>query len=217
MKYDFIFWDWNGTLLDDAQATCDAVNAMLDKRGLPNITLKQYRDLIEVPIIGFYEKVMDVSEETMESLSVEFHSRWAENLQQSPLAFDAAEILFKLRDMGIRQYIFSSSQNKLIEPFLERYSIDYCFERVLGAPDCYVGSKVERTRAFLQENGIPKNKALFIGDMVHDNEVATAIGSDCILVSHGHQCEEALRATGREVVPTLSALFELLIKDKILL
>ena len=216
MRYEYIFWDWNGTLLDDAVATCDAVNSMLIARSLPVITLEQYRDLIEVPIIGFYKKVMDISGETMESISEEFHARWAEHLPSSPIMSDAVDILNKIKESGRKQYIFSSTQNKLISPFLTQYGITSCFECVLGAPDCHVGSKVERTRSYLEQNGIPKEKALFIGDMVHDSEVASAIGSDCLLVYKGHQSEKALRATGRKVVASLSDVFAYLNNDNAL-
>ena len=54
--YDYVFWDWNGTLFDDAYATCESVNTMLKKRGISPISLESYRELIEVPIINFYKK-----------------------------------------------------------------------------------------------------------------------------------------------------------------
>ena len=88
---------------------------------------------------------------------------------------------------------------------LNRCGISDYFTAVLGADDCMAASKVERTRSYLVHNGISPESAVFIGDMVHDSEVASAIGSDCILVSNGHQSETALRQTGRIVVSSLSA------------
>lgn len=204
--YSYVFWDWNGTLFDDAHATCEAVNAMLVKRGINPISLERYREIVEVPIINFYKKVMDVSKETMEGLSEEFHFHWAEHLAYDPLAENAVEVLSELSNLGIKQYIFSSSRNELIEPFLEKFGISKHFEKVLGAPDCYVGSKIERTRDFIEKNNIDKSRIIFIGDMVHDFEVASAIGGDCILIDHGHQSKESLEATGNTVVSSLGEL-----------
>jgi phosphoglycolate phosphatase len=45
MRFRHIIWDWNGTLLDDAQAGVNAINAMLAARGLSPITLSHYRDV----------------------------------------------------------------------------------------------------------------------------------------------------------------------------
>ncbi len=208
--YKYIFWDWNGTLLDDAYAACDAVNDMLDERGLPNITLTEYRDLIEVPIINFYKKVMDISDETMEKLACEFNPLCEKHLKDEPLFSKTKETLALFHKLGYKQYIFSSSQNKYIEPKLKRFGLDIYFEAVLGAPDCFVGSKIERTRDYLLNNGIPKDECVFIGDMVHDSETASCIGADCILISAGHQCEKALLATGRRVLSSLSELPEII-------
>ena len=34
-----VIWDWNGTLLDDAQACVDALNVLLRQRRLPAISM----------------------------------------------------------------------------------------------------------------------------------------------------------------------------------
>lgn len=210
MKYSHVFWDWNGTLLDDACVAFSAVNAMLASRSLKSITFEQYREYIDVPIIKFYERVMDVSAESMDALSVEFHSLCEQFSSKEPLFSDAREVLHRLSSLGIKQYIFSSSQNKVILPMLERCGIADCFVSVLGASDCLAASKVERTRSYLINNGISPDSAVFIGDMVHDSEVASAIGSDCVLVPNGHQSEYSLRQTGRPVVSSLSAVADII-------
>ncbi len=208
MKYKFVFWDWNGTLFDDADSAFSAVNTMLDSRELPNITFDQYREYIDVPIIRFYEKVMDMSNEKMVDISVEFNDLWEKNLRKCPLADGALELLNKLSDNGIKQFIFSSSHNELIIPYLTKYGLEKYFDAVLGASDCYVGSKAERTAAYIVNNGIPKEQILFVGDMVHDSEVARYVNADCALVSCGHQCERALKASGRNVYSSLNDLSE---------
>ncbi|MBR5278402.1 MAG: HAD family hydrolase [Clostridia bacterium] len=210
MKYKHIFWDWNGTLLNDAETAYICVNKMLDFRNLPRITFEQYRDYVDVPISLFYERVMDISKETMEGLSIEYNKLWHENLPKEPLAENVAALLEKLRRMGAKQYIFSSSQNKYIEPLLKKYGISEYFDAVLGADDCKVGSKVQRTHNFIIESNISPKKSVFIGDMYHDSEVASAVNSDCILLSCGHQCREALNKAECAVVSNINELSELL-------
>ena len=53
MNCKFVFWDWNGTILDDANAACEAVNVMLESRGRKTITLDEYRSMVDVPIIKY--------------------------------------------------------------------------------------------------------------------------------------------------------------------
>ncbi len=210
MRYDCIFWDWNGTLLDDARAAWLAVNDMLTSRKLPLITFEQYREYIDVPIVRFYERVMDMSKENMHSLSVEFDALWAKHLPADGVSETTKKLLSDLNEKGIKQYIFSSSRNDIIEPYLHKFGIDSYFECVIGATDRNVGSKAERTRDFIVSNGIDLEKTVFIGDLVHDFDVATFVGAESILVSSGHQSESALLKTGAPVVSSLSQINEII-------
>ncbi|MBE6692162.1 MAG: HAD family hydrolase [Ruminococcaceae bacterium] len=213
MNLTHVFWDWNGTLLDDAYASYLAVLDMLATRNLPSITFEQYRDYIDIPIIKFYEKVMDVSKENINDLSVEFNRFYDFHLGESPLNNGAKETLQRLSQMGVKQYIFSSNKNALIRPYLEKLGISRHFTAVLGSDDCHVGSKVERTLNYVKTNNISPQKCLFVGDMVHDSEVAEAVGANCVLLSVGHQSERALNSSGRKILNSFPALAEYIIKD----
>jgi len=46
---------------------------------------------------------------------------------------------------------------------------------------------------------------LFVGDTVHDHEVARAIGADCVLIPGGHHPRTKLEKTG---VPVLEDLYQ---------
>ena len=211
MRYKYVFWDWNGTLFDDAEAAWLAVNAMLDNRNTPHISFERYRDTVDVPIRKFYETVMDMSKETMQGLSDEFTFLWNERLPSSPLSNGALELLDALHQNGVKQYIYSSSHKKMILPYIERFGLGKYFEDILGATDFNVGSKAERTRDYIIANRINPNETVFIGDMDHDSDVASFVGSDCILVSCGHQCEEKLTKTGRTVVKSLPEISKMII------
>lgn len=213
MKYEYVFWDWNGTLFDDAEASWLAVNDMLTARKLPPITFLQYKEYIDVPIVKFYEKIMDTSNECMDDMSLEFHTLCYNHLPQNPLANHSEQILDFLHNCGTAQYIYSSSHKDRIIPCLERYGLDGYFEDVLAADDCFAGSKLERTRDFIVKNGISTDRSVFIGDLIHDFEVASAIGSDCILVANGHQSADTLRKTGAVVINSLDELFNIFSKE----
>ncbi|MBR6646142.1 MAG: HAD family hydrolase [Clostridia bacterium] len=210
MKYKYIFFDWNGTLLDDAYASFQAVNAMLANRGLLSITFEQYREYIDVPIIRFYEKVMDMTEESMDDLAVEFNMYYQKFLPEIPIFEGLHELLGKLCISGIQLYIFSSSNNNIILPYLKKFDLLRYFTSVLGADDFHVGSKIKRTCDYIEDNSITSSEILFVGDMVHDSDVAKNAGGDCVLISSGHQSEEALLASGYRVISSVAELSALL-------
>jgi phosphoglycolate phosphatase len=100
--------------------------------------------------------------------------------------------------------ILSASKETLLLEQLAQYpELDGCFDRVMGLTDIYAVSKVQRGVDFLREAGIPSDEAVFLGDTLHDAEVARAMGCQCLLIAGGHQKEETLRASGATVLPTL--------------
>ena len=42
MKYKYIAWDFNGTILDDVYASLESVNDILSRRCRPKITIEDY-------------------------------------------------------------------------------------------------------------------------------------------------------------------------------
>ena len=53
-KYDYILWDWNGTIVDDLNINFKIINQLLKERNLPTITLQRYKEIFTFPIIEFY-------------------------------------------------------------------------------------------------------------------------------------------------------------------
>ena len=68
-----IIWDWNGTLLDDAEMCLEAINIMLKKRNLPELSMERYRDVFTFPVIEYYREVgFDFTLEAWDPVATEF-------------------------------------------------------------------------------------------------------------------------------------------------
>lgn len=68
MKYDYVLWDWNGTILNDLDATLFAVNDLLAVYGLTPLDHNTYYSYIDTPIYKFYEHIFDLNVVTMEMI-----------------------------------------------------------------------------------------------------------------------------------------------------
>ena len=55
LSQNVIFWDWNGTLLNDAMVCVEAMNAMLLKRGRPAINIQFYQTIFDFPVVFGHE------------------------------------------------------------------------------------------------------------------------------------------------------------------
>lgn len=195
-KYKTVFWDWNGTLFDDVDASLRAVNAMLEKRGLEPLSLRRFRSAVDTPIIKFYREFFDVEKEGFTPLSREYHALYEDFASRSPLAEGAQEALEELYLGGVRQIIASSSHTAQIEKLMTRFGIREYFDAVLGADDYFAADKLTRILDYMKDNSINPASTVFVGDTPHDAETASAAGSPCILALWGSKNHEELSGLG---------------------
>lgn len=192
-KYRNVVWDWNGTLLDDLAAGVNTLNDMLGKRGLPLLTVQQYKERFGFPVLDFYREVgFDLEKESLHQLSVDFvetYDKYAEGVGLNPYA---QEILAYIQKSGIRQYVLSALREDLLKGMLCDFHIDSRFDCVCGSDNIYAAGKIERGQRMLKMLEISPAETLMIGDTIHDAEVAEALGFDCILFAGGHNSESRL-------------------------
>jgi len=211
LKYTHVFWDWNGTLIDDMECALNAVNSILAKRNKEAITKAQYYEYIDTPIKRFYDHIFDFSDITMEEIMDDFNYFYNYHLSDSPLMNGANSVLKELGNYDVIQIILSSSSNAMLLPYAEKTEVIGYFKHILGSPDGYVNGKIERAVQFIKENKINPRECVLIGDTLHDFDTATAIGCDCILIPNGHQSREDLVATGAVVAEDISHILRLII------
>ena len=206
----YLVWDWNGTLLDDIDACIAIVDGMLSKRGLrPLLTRQRYHAVFTFPIRDYYEKVgFDFAKEPYEKLAEEYMAIYDRVVKTCPLFPEAAEAMDAVDRLGVRQLIVSASRQDKLTEQVRHAGIYEKLEAVLGMGDLYAHGKEGLARQYFSERGIAPEQVLFVGDTLHDAQVAKDMGCDCVLVARGHQGPEQLKAAA---VPILSDL--LAVKD----
>ena len=190
-----IIWDWNGTLLDDADLCVSVMNDVLGKRGLPLLTAERYAHQFRFPVREYYRELgFDFEQESFELVGTEFIEGYS--------AREAAR--------GLRQSVLSASQQGRLEHQARRLEVHAHFEALVGLDDHYAASKVEVGHRWMELSGVNPLLTVLVGDTDHDVEVARALGVHCLLVPSGHQSPARLAKCGVEVLPGLAALLEVL-------
>ena len=211
MKPELIIWDWNGTILDDTLVCKTIANTMLAERNIPTLPdMDAYRAVFGFPIKAYYEKRgyrFGPDDEPYEQVADEFIVWYEKLYRTSVLRPGIGACLDRLNRAGYRQVLLSATRyDQLIEQVAAFGSVGDRFERKLGLTDHYAFSKAALARDFIEGEGIPRERTLFIGDTDHDFEVSSAIGCPCVLLEGGHQSRARLMRTG---VPVLRDLTEL--------
>jgi phosphoglycolate phosphatase len=209
-KYDYIIWDFNGTLLDDVMTGILSVNTLLRERSLPTIPdVEYYRSIFRFPIIDYYKALgFDFESEPYEVLAPKWVALYLENVKNAGAYSDVKDTLEYVKKLGMKQTIISASELSMLCDQLSVMGIKDYFEEVLGLDNIHAGSKLALADDWRERH--PNSKALFIGDTDHDVQTAKALGADCVLVARGHQSKEALSKLGVTVLDDLSGLSEII-------
>lgn len=202
-----IFWDWNGTLVDDVDTVVMVNNQVFARHGYAPTTADEYRRLFRFPVIEYY-RALGVTDEDFRLIAKEWNQGFMEAFPQVPLKKDVPETLRRFRDASFRQVIISASQCDQLRQQVKLFpELEGMFDEVLGLSNVYAVSKVELARDYLARSGVNPADALFIGDTTHDAEVAAAIGCPCRLISGGHQMDSVLETSGVPVLESLTLLY----------
>ena len=211
MKPELLIWDWNGTILEDASVCKTIANIMLAERNIPTLPdMDAYRAVFGFPIKAYYEKMgyrFGPEDEPYETVADEFIVWYDRLYRTATLRPGIADFLDKRNGEGYRQVLLSATRlDQLLEQVTAFGDVGDRFEQKLGMTDHYAFSKAALAKDFIESQGIPRERALFIGDTDHDFEVSSAIGCPCVLLEGGHQSRERLKAMGVPVLRDLAAL-----------
>lgn len=187
-RYTYVFWDWNGTLIDDLEINFSVINKLLSNRKKATISLPEYRRAFTFPIKDFYRAVgFPIYGEEYEQLVRDYWELYRCQSKGIHLMTGALDVLRALKNNQIKQYVLSASDRKMVIDQISSYRIQDLFEEIIAPQDGYALGKVELAKQWMSENGIPSSNVIMIGDTFHDFETAKAINIDCVLVNKGHQ------------------------------
>lgn len=202
----WLVWDWNGTLLDDLDAAVTALNRMLVARDCAPTTRAYYRAHFGFPVRPFYAELgVDLAKWDWDQICIDFH-RFFQDAGTQKIRAGAQAALTYGRAAGFRQGILSAHREDWLRREVAAAGLDGFFDFVAGTDNLDGASKLDRARQVFASD--TTSTRIFIGDTLHDAEVAAALGGRCILVSCGHQTRERLCVSGCPVVDGLVAAAE---------
>ncbi len=206
-NYKHIIWDWNGTLLNDVDFCRKIINRILVENNLPDLSLKKYREIFTFPVQDYYTAAgLDFSKTSFEILGKDFIDEYESKKLTCSLHDNAVEVLSAIHQKGIKQSVLSAYLHENLVNILNHYNLTQYFDNIVGLDNIYAGSKIHLGIKLIEELDVNKSEVLFIGDTLHDAEVAEAMGVNCILIANGHQVKERLMVDSNLVLEDLTDL-----------
>ena len=200
MNIKHVVWDWNGTLLDDKNLAVTAINVLLKKYDLQEIDLEKYLELFSFPVIDYYERLgFDFNKTPFTVVGTEFIEEYTARMYAVEMHEGAKEVLKYINDSGASQSLLSAAKQQMLDDLMDFHDIGKYFKKVVGLDNHYANSKLEAGKQWIKDLGIPLPQVLFVGDTIHDVEVANEIGANCVLIANGHAPYHKLDASGVKV------------------
>lgn len=192
-----IIWDWNGTLLNDAEIVYQVNAKMLEKRGIKPLTAHEHKNKFGFPIRNYYQKIgYDLEKERFEDIASEYCREYDEAVAMAKLFPRTKEVLSTLVGQQKPMAVLSAAEQSHLNWILKRHEIDHFFDHIFGLEDELGHSKVERGMELIEHAGFLREETILVGDTDHDAEVASALGISVLLIAEGHQSLERLQQTG---------------------
>jgi phosphoglycolate phosphatase len=203
-RIDHVIWDWNGTLVDDAQLCVKIVNGILDEMFMPKVSLAFYRDNFCFPVRSYYEKIgLPKDESAYLKVSEKFISEYRRLWRSCKLQENARTVIAGLSDAGISQSILSAGKLSDLTLFVREFGLSGQIDPVTGVSNIQADGKKEISHAHLADVGHDPSNVLLVGDTAHDEEVSIHLGIQCLLFTGGHNSVKALEGCGSELTDDL--------------
>lgn len=203
--YKYIFFDFNGTLLDDCDVCLKVLNVLTKKYNLGIVSKERYKEVFTFPVSNYYKALgFKFSDNEFYNIGNQFHELYNKWSYEEAKIFDSAKtILKKLKNDNYYLICLSASRQDTLEKQLKYYNIYDYFNDVVGVKDALGNSKLDVALKYINNKKFNKIECLFIGDSIHDYEVASSMGINCVLVSTGHTTKERLMTCKCKVIEDL--------------
>jgi len=209
-----VLFDLDGTLTDPKLGITRSIQHALRKRGLPVPDADALAPCIGPPLEQSFRERFGLSPDDARSAVADYREYFEPHgMYENAVYPGIQELLAGLRAGGVRLAVATSKPTLYAERILAHFALAEHFEHVVGS--FLDGRRVEKAElvadALALLDGVPRERAVLVGDRRHDIAGARANGIAAIGVGYGYGTREELEGAGAErVAESVAALGRLL-------
>ena len=203
MRFSYVVFDLDGTLLNTIDDLADAGNHVCAARGWPAHTVDEYKHMVGNGIPKLVERFSPAGTdgETLAGALAEFSAYYGEHKEDKTAPYPGVpELLAALKGRGVRLAVLSNKAHALAGPVVERY-FPGVFDYVQGAlPDAPLKPDPTLLHALMENIGAAPKTTLFVGDSNVDVLTGKNGGLTVCGVLWGCRDRQELEETGADYV-----------------
>jgi phosphoglycolate phosphatase len=193
----------DGTLLDTLEDLADAMNRVLEARGLPVHPVDAYRFFVGSGAKNLVLRTLpadrpDLAAECLQDFLREYEANWT---VKTRLYDGVAELLDALTARGIPMAVLTNKPQEFAELCMKAFLPAWDFALTLGQmPGVPVKPDPAGPRQVIRHLGVAPEEILYLGDTDVDMRTAVGAGMFPVGVTWGFRPEDELRASGAAVI-----------------
>ena len=212
-RFDTVIYDLDGTLIDSAKDMQVAVSRVLADHGLPPVSeddvrifMGQGSKVTMDKAFTKYGKTLD--DEALSAVTREFVRYYEADPVGHTTAFAGVpEVVGRFDKLGLKQGVCTNKFERPSRMILEHLKLMPPIAALAGADTFPVRKPDPRHILMLVERmGRTPEKAVMVGDSIHDVEAAHAAGLPAVLVSWGYTARPASELGAEAVIERFDAL-----------
>lgn len=211
-----VIFDLDGTLLDTIEDLGNAVNYLLERRGMPQYTIEQYRKMVGHGIRNLIRKAflpIELDDDALEICVDEFKGYYLAHIDEHTRPFPGiVALLDDLYAKGIKLAVVSNKVQEGTERLIHEFFPEIDFVAIFGNRVGYpMKPAPEIVASVLAKAGCAPADAVMVGDSNTDMQTAINGGIDGIAVSWGNRTREQL--AGNTIADSVEQLRSLLLDE----
>ncbi len=202
MKYDAIFLDLDGTVIDSLQDIVDAVNYTMRHFGLRQFSREELRPKLGWGVSTLMRLALPgTSEARQEELLAFYKPYYAVHAGDHSKPFEGIlPMLRAMRDAGLVLAILSNKPDAAVQPLAEKYFADVVALSVGERPEVIRKPAPDMLLKTAKDLNVDIRRCLYVGDSEVDIDTANNTGIDCACVTWGFRNREELARAGAKYI-----------------
>jgi phosphoglycolate phosphatase len=192
-RFEFLVFDWDGTLMDSAAVIVASLRAGCSDLGLPVPSEESARYVIGLGLNDAMAHILPgVDPEAYPRLAERYRAHFLEQDSGTALFPGAADLVATLHEAGFQLGVATGKGRRGLERALAATGLKQYFHATRCADEGFSKPHPGMLEALMEELDVGPERTLMIGDTTHDMEMARAAGVARLGVAYGAHAKAGL-------------------------
>lgn len=201
-RYNYVLLDLDGTITDPKEGITKGIKYALDYYGIEVDSLETLCKFIGPPLNYSFQEYYNFSEDKSKEAVDKYREYYGSKGIYENILYDGMEDFLKeLNNIGVQVMLATSKPQVYAEKILEHFHIDEYFTFIGGSNlDLSRNKKEEVIKYVIEENNLPLEEVVMVGDREYDIIGAKKNNISSIGVLYGYGDKEELENAGADYI-----------------